>query len=121
MRNENLVREAEYNRACTARGCELLTPRAAARLFGVRDATVRTAASQGAIHPVFKLTAVRDLPLYKLSDLSAYFAGRSEADPALLATMRANGIGCFVEGAGSWLLLCEQPGLRSWDEAEAVS
>ena len=117
MRNENLVREAEYARACTAAGRELLTPREAARLFGVHDATIRTAASQGKVRPAFALAAVRDLPLYKLRDLQAYFSPRSEADPALLEMMRANGVTCYVEGAGGWLLLCEAPGLRTWDEA----
>ena len=109
----------ELARWCTANRFELLTPREGARLFGVRDATVRTAASEGKIHPVFKLAAVRDLPLYKLSDLEAYFAGRSKADPALLATMRENGITCYLKGAGGWLLLCERPGLGTWGEAAA--
>ena len=109
--------EWEYARKCTEAGLELLTPREAARLFGVHDATVRTAASQGKIRPVFRLAAVRDLPLYKLSDLETYFSGRSVADPALLAKMRDNGVTCYVKGAGGWLLLCERPGLRSWDEA----
>ena len=108
--------EREYARKLSAAGLELLTPRDAARLFGVKDATVRTAASQGKIQPVFRLATVRDLPLYKLSDLERYFTGRSVADPVLLAQMRQNGISCYVEGAGGWLLLSEQPGLRSWNE-----
>ena len=54
------------------------------------------------------------MPLYRLSDLQEYFAGRAEADPALLDAMRENGVTCFwpVISPGGWLLLCERPGLR---------
>ena len=73
------------------------------------------------MRPAFALAAVRDLPLYKLRDLQAYFAPRSEADPALLETMRANGVTCYVEGAGGWLLLCEAPGLRDMGRGGVVT
>ena len=119
MRNENLVREAEYARACTAAGRECLTPREAARLFGVQAATVRTAASQGKVQPVFELSIGRGVPLYRLADLAAYFGDRSKPDPALLEAMRTNGVTCFwsVISPGGWLLLCEKPGMRTWGEA----
>ena len=105
--------ELRYARECTEAGRELLTPREAARLFGVQDATVRVAASEGKVKPKFVLN-IRNLPLYQFSDLREYFDGRSEPDPELLATMRRNGLTCHVHGAGGWLLLSERPGMRSW-------
>ena len=111
--------EQEYARKCTEAGRECLTPREAAKLFRVDPSTVRTAAKDGRVRPVFELTIGRGVPLYRLSDLETYFSGRSVADPELLARMRENGVTCFwsVISPGGWLLLCERPGLRSWDEA----
>ena len=119
MTNDNFISERDYARACTAAGRELLTPRQAARLFGVTDAAVRTAASVGKVYPKF-VHDIRNTPLYALTDLRAYFADRAEPDPELLTTMRENGVGCFMSfgSPGGWLLLSERPGLREWkDEA----
>ena len=104
---------------CTEAGRECLTPREASKLFGVDTSTIRSAAVEGRVRPVFELTIGRGVPLYRLSDLQTYFAGRSEADPALLATMRKNGVTCYwsVISPGGWLLLSERPGMRTWDEA----
>ena len=117
MRNRNLVREAEYARALHGGGRELLTPREAARLFGVHDATIPDGRIAGARCARVRAGGCSRPAAYKLRDLQAYFAPRSEADPALLEADRANGVTCYVEGAGGWLLLCEAPGLRTWDEA----
>ena len=115
--------ERAYGLKCTEAGRECLTPREAGKLFGVDPSTIRTAAKEGRVRPVFELSIGRGVPLYRLSDLQAYFAGRSEADPELLDAMRANGVTCFWSeiSPGGWLLLCEKPGMRSWDEAAAWS
>ena len=111
--------ERAYAVECTKAARECITPREAAKLFGVDPSTIRTAAKEGRVRPVFELTIGRGVPLYRLSDLQEYFAGRAEADPALLDAMRENGVTCFwpVISPGGWLLLCERPGLRTWEEA----
>ena len=48
------------------------------------------------------------MPFYRLSDLIAHFkrTGNGEADPAMLAKMRAAGAPCYLQSAGGcWLLL----------------
>ena len=119
MHKANRDREAKFNAEATAAGNECLTSREAARLFGVGDDTIRQAKMQRKIRPVFVLAVARDAPLYRLSDLEAYFADRSMPDPEILATMRENGIGCWMtsDSPGAWLLLTEKPGLRQWEDA----
>ena len=52
----NRAREQEFKAECTAAGRECLTPREAAKLFGVGESTIREAARRGVIAPFFKLT-----------------------------------------------------------------
>lgn len=115
------VVEPAYARECSEAGRECIAAREAAKLFSIPAATIRTAQRDGRIHPVFELTIGRGVPLYRLSDLVTYFAGRAKPASELLATMRENGVTCFwsVISPGGWLLLCERPGFRTrtWDEA----
>ena len=102
-------RVAAFNAECSAAGRECLTPREAARLFGVGESTIREAARQGRIEPVFTLRLAKDTPMYKLSDLADYFAGRNVVDPELLAQMRENGCGMGTSFGGGWLILTLEP------------
>lgn len=101
--------EAEFAAECTKAGRECLTPREAAKLFGVSDSTIRQAARAEKIRPVFVLHLGKPMPMYRLSDLVEYFDGRYAPDEALLAKMRANGVGCFMQAVspGGWLFLNE--------------
>ena len=119
---EHWERVQAYKVECTEAGRECLTPREAARLFGVDASTIRVASHAGKVRPVFDLTYGRALPFYRLGDLVEYFADRATADLGLLATMRANGHTCYMQSVspGGWLLLCERPGLRApWDDESA--
>lgn len=110
---DNLERERVYRAECVEAGRECLTARDAARLFGVGENTIRVAKHGGRLLPVFVL-AFRNLPIFSLVDMRAYFAGRAEPDPELLARMRVHGPTCYVKGDGAWVLLTERPALRSW-------
>ena len=115
---DHLERERAYARECTEEGRECLTPREAARLFSVDPSTIRSAKAAGHVAPVFELVAGGGpaVPHYKLSDLIAHFerTGSAKADPALLATMRANGstIWMSVVAPGGWLMLSEKGAVR---------
>ena len=122
----NRERERAYAAECAAAGRECLTPREAAKLFGVDPATIHMAKRAGHVAPVFELTYGRAIPFYRLSDLIEHFhrTSRAKPDPELLATMRRNGETCYLQvvSPGGWLLLCERPGVRApWDEDEVVS
>ena len=85
-------KEADFNARATAAGNEVLTAPEAARLFDVAETTIRQAASAGKIAPEFTMALTRrKTPLYRLSVLVEYFAGRYAPDPDVLARMRANG------------------------------
>ena len=118
---DNLERERAYRAECIAGGRECLTARDAARLFGVGENAIRVAKHDGRLRPVFVL-AIRELPIFSLADLRAYFEGRAEPDVEQLAAMREHGPTCCVmngDGFGGvgWILLTERPALRSWEEA----
>ena len=115
---DHFERVAAYARECIENECELVSPREAAKLFGVAESTIRKAAHDRKIHATFTLTAARDLPLYRFRNLVDYFGDRSPADPTMLEKMRKSGMTCFIEGAGGWLLLTEHPTLR-WEDAVA--
>ena len=109
---EHRARVAEFNAECTAAGRECLTPREAARLFGVGESTIREAARQGRIEPAIVLRLAKDTPMYRLSDLGDYFAGRNDADPAMLARMRKHGCG-MATPTGNWLILTLDPAVTA--------
>ena len=114
---DNRERERAYRAECVEAGRECATTKDAARLFRVGENTIRVAKHNGRLRPAFVL-AFRNLPVFRLADLRSYFAGRSEPDPVLLATMRNHGPTCHVQdGGGGWVLLTERPGLTRWKDA----
>ena len=103
----NLEREKTYKDECIAGGRECLTPREAARLFDVSASTVRQAAREGKIRPVFTFTVGKGVPMYRLQDLVDYMADRAAPDPVVLADQREKGVTCFMPfgSPGGWLLI----------------
>lgn len=97
--------EAEFRAECTSAGRECLSAREAAELFGCADVTIRQAAHQGRIEPVFSFLVGKKVPAYRLSDLEECL--RASPDPQKLAEMRAHGLGCWMTevSPGGWLLL----------------
>lgn len=101
---------------CVEMGNEALPPQEAAALFNVSASSVRAAKSKGRLHPVFEMVVGGGpaVAYFKLADLIEYFeqTGGGKVNAKMLARMRENGMTCYVQGYGGWLLLSEKSAIR---------
>ena len=101
-------REDDFRARAIAKGFELLTPAAAAELFGKREPTVRGAARAGYIETVFYVKfSEKHVRLYRLDSCAEYWG---KPDEGKLETMRDESLTFWVgHRGGEWIVLHPEP------------